>query len=641
MTILPDLSDEILDKILSFREVSEQLISIYKCGNHLLNTRLCRSITSFRVLNTPLRRMIRFPSLLFSLPKLREVDVYVHHWEDPLSIVHDAIVKLPSTLKVLSIVSPSCELLCLHSEALKAQSSTSTSNEASSKKDENLFIDVKSYFPELEALKIASVKSDGLFSLRPQDWAIFPATLKHLHWTAAKLDGAVDVSGMPQLESLVLDFYGFTNFPQLPSSMRMINGRFRSSSVSFLTYLPRHLTSLGCYRLKNYYLGPAAALPHSLTSLSLGPTRIQEELFRLHGIDWLSALPANLTFLQVPPENTISLDRIKLLPRKLVELRDVDLKVKIQPLFALIFSQLQEEDIPSIADIMWPPNLRIIDTAPQTILELLLPIRVLPPTLTDLKGHVKLDRFGNVAPFPPHLTQLCLTDKSLLPYMDEPPQFESLTCLTTLSLETHTMPQLLFTQLPSSLKHLHVKFHEWDTALMRNLKLPVGLETLEMTAIEPSLFGKLPRDLKHAKFCLLYNKITSQDFDALPPSLVSLETKFSKDLEFLPEIFSHLPESLAFLKLNQFISAELLVHLNPNIRWFYTALETPTSSREEYASSYPQIPDRWLDWLDKAIGAKDEEIDPSKDHVLTQTESKYWSSMQPYWMPPEKTFCRA
>ena len=411
MTTLADLSDDILDSILSYHGASDQLVSLYLCGNSMLNTRICRCVSVFRMEDAPeCRNMFRIPRLLHSLSKLRDLEIHSTNWKDALPEVVESLKKLPPTIKRLHISCSSPLIFCntlVLDEDFEPPIYMPLRNS-----NDHMFIDLKAYFPILEDLKLKLPYSRRHPTIiKPHEWSIFPSTLTALYWRTLQILKMPDISLMPpHLKSITIDFEEMSpeDFCNLPASVQSIGGT-TAADAHFLSCLPRQVTSLQESSFE-YSFAVASSLPPSLTSLSLfsfdEPTL---DDFAEAGINPISALPRNLTHLNIG-FLALSFGDLQHLPSQLTTILDLDLRSGVLEECAAILDRKTENTSSAENPSLWPTNLRhlvLIQRISSTIR-----FRGLPSTLTRLEIVISIpvDQLADVV-LPPLLTSLSLVSQ--------------------------------------------------------------------------------------------------------------------------------------------------------------------------------------------------------------------------------------
>lgn len=623
MTILPQLSDEIVDAILSYPGASEQVISLYLCGCSSINARLLRCVTVFRMENrVEARKMFRIPGLLFSLSKLRELEIYSDKWVNKLPEVVQQIQALPSTLKLLHITNSSPFLLCSHFRWMPAKQGKAPYWLPTVDKQGCFFFDVKAHFPALEDLKLKSAEKGYEIRISPQDWLIFPPTLRKLEWFDARVIGATDITNMPPLTSLNFGFHQFSDatFAKLPSSLRAIDGQMPPYTF-FLPHLPRHLTSLGAYEVANFDIDVASSLPPCLTSLLLKDD-IKNSSFEQRGLNWTHGLPPNLTLLKLPPEGMVEID-IRHLPRKLTTIYNLNLGVGHfnHPLKSLVKKGENDSPISSSSSQgeLWPPKLRTLSIH-HLPFSSDFALGCLPTTLTDLSINIDFQASQVVLPlFPPLLTHLSLIFLWPNSFLGQNPLI-LLKHLRSLELQTPILDPFFISVLPPSLVELNLVYMCGSENFEQLTHIPPHLEVLKLCVAPPSIVALLPPKL--TSLTLVWEDVISEELLALPSTLTHLDVRFESKVAAADcKLFSRLPDAMRYLTINNHLPIEAFQYLDHRIRYLSADLKRKVSLT---AASLRKIHARWIFWLSKHVSRKDSEL---LESVLSK---KKWSPSNPY-----------
>ena len=629
MTNLAHLFDAILDNILSYPGASDQLISLYLCGNSMLNTRICRCVSVFRMDDAPeCRKMFRIPRLLYSLSKLRELVIYSQKWKDPPTEVTESLKKLPPTIKKLHISNSLSVLFCNKFEAGKGR--TREMLKAIRDADGNMFIDLKVYFPILEDLKVHFFGYIGHeIMLEPHDWRVFPPTLTSLDWHALKVPKRADISLMPsQLKSIRINFTQIRPeiFCNLPTTIECIGGLLPTDS-SFIAMLPHHITSLEYTLFK--FSKIAASLPPLLTSLHLSNGDVQSLDFTTKVVNMMSALPRTLTFLHLESASLL-LNDIHHLPPLLTTIENFGLGHGVLEECAVLLEQKSNEKSSSFTpSSVWPPNLHTLRLSASV--NSLRCLRGLPSTLTVFQANttIPIDQLTE-AVLPPLLTNLSLScaddsrGNQLTQEGHSPTLFaSSLPRLTTLKITSSNFPPHMIEALPSSLIKVELSFVPKGIPLdFVTPSLPPRLQSCYFMHCHPSIFYVLPPTLTSAKLLNVDGHLQLEHLKALPTSLTQLEIQLlfvaGQDWSHL----SRLPKSVTSFTLHNYVNAEVLLHLNPRLTHLRLWLNwTPISS-----DLIEKLHSRWLFWLARYLLL----VGSSNTSVDQELVRRNWDSTNPY-----------
>lgn len=631
MLSLAHFDDFVLDWILSTNVASSQLISLYLCGNHALNTRLCRAVTTFRMVDEPGgRNMTKIPRLLLSLSNLRELAIIGQEWEEKVPETAAIMKSLPPTLKKLRIRHVwAMELFCAQFQYMRGNKDKPYICIRSKGANATLFWDLNAAFPELEELEIDPLGESANWRLLPQDLAVLPRTLKTLKCLKLQFTGMGDITTLPSLTSLsaVTSRMSVENLANLPRTLTRLGGEIQRLDI-YISAFPRTLTSIES-SLGELTPSNAAALPPSLTSLRI--ISVDHNNFNRMGLDWTSCLPSKLRSFFLSP--VLDPQMIARYPRSLTHLEEI-----VPERFFATGSFVL-----SAPALNWPPNLTSIAFSSYTPLR---PIDIasLPPTMTHLR--CSLDRRvvnthaegeeGAIRPSPslPNLTSLDLIPDNRSGKMPSIViEFKDLIGCTLPRLRSlficNQFELASFSALPPNLTELEITVNCTKATPFSDshiAELPQGLARFRTSSIASSALRLLPRHLESAHFDTLRGEVCKEDFASLSQSLSSLEFGYQ-----LPLTSSHysalgaLPASLRSLHIHNKLTLDLFKHISPRIVNLDLQLSIPP--KQTTFESLDKTHARWLYWLTLHLSRQ-------HSHIIglctSKLEKKRWSPKSPY-----------
>lgn len=635
---LAHLDDHILDRILSTTAASSQLISLYLCGYRALNTRLCRGVTTFR-LEDELegRKMTKIPRLLHSMSNLRELAIVGDEWEEKLSETAILLQTLPSTLKKLSIRHVwALDLFCTEFKYVRGDKKKPYHGSRPAAHS-ILFWDIKTSFPELEALEIDALMESRNWQLLPQDLTVLPRTLKTLNCRHFQFNGMADMTALPSLTSFTatLKTLSVENLSNLPTTLLHLGGRLQTRDV-YLSAYPRSLTSLDCSgdegRASPYSpnTGPEPLSPSKVavlhTSLqTLHICDIAYKDFDRMGLNWANCLPSKLTCLFISSP-VMSLSPLAL-PRTLTLFSEA----------TPIYLESQRKAASSFFDaaISWPPALTHLAThAPIQFTD----IASLPSTMTHLQFTLDCrdNQIEKGAPSIslPNLTTLIISfqqaSHNALPIVST---FDSLFKCPLLRLQTLVMASEFelsgFSSLPPNLINLKATVPFSNKAPFSDshfTDLPRGLSKLRLSFISASALRLLPPYLETAHFDTIRGVISKEDIKGLPSSLSSLNVAFG--LPITPSHYtalSALPASLRSLTLRTHLSIDLFKHLSHRI--VHLSVHLDVFEDPPTFKTIDKLHARWLHWLTLHLSSKKILL---IELCTSKLKHKRWSHKNPY-----------
>lgn len=564
MTTLRSLPIDLLALILDDWFVSPGVLSLWKCGDSLLNSKLARSITKVDLKHcTSLGG--NYPRLLSNLSNLRHLSISAsYRFRGYSSNGFSELGKLSKSLKSLSIHSANLTDLPL--------------NPSASFTNKVRFFDVASLFPSLLSLTVHQQGDiqNQIVLTHSYELPSLPSTLTYLSWgdievtvhapklmsllprTLTTLDAAVTVRcgfGETPLPPSIRD-----DWSQAPSGLSTIAKISVWPSADNYSWLPKSLTSC---RLEQVFASreELRSLPRlgiKEVCVELGPQL--EAIPGVQAMDksWALDLPPRLESLVVHPMDQTELlpTDCASLPASLTSLRlesfYVDWTLFISTIESLATSRLSSDGDASemkryteAVTNFWPKELTTfqwISTSQNTFgmqegtpFELSPKmVALLPRSLTNLT----IERYRPLdAPsdddedktlfFPPLLTWLKMNEDDNV-WTDVEIDLRSLThlrgfeltapaetaffvpsCLTSLDIENITVERLA--NLPASLTHLKIYWIYGPTSESISeaiLALPTSLRSLVVTQLP---FGNSPLELSPNTFSTL-TQLESLDF---------------------------------------------------------------------------------------------------------------------------------
>lgn len=327
------LADEVLADIASFLSddsSSRQLLALYLCGSRALNDRLCRGMTTYcsKMSESWEQRMYRIGRpVSFPVALLRRLRTLELTWQGTKRIRDNAP---PSIVPFLQSLSPTLTEIRLYlvdaTSAFvltnpKHSSSNSTHNPSDQMPDGRPVLwNVAESFPMLQSLELYDIVLGSPFQLFSRDLAMFPASLRTLHWQGAFLSGNDDFSLLPlSLTSLGLQHRNCTVeiLQSLPPSITHF-GRTLIDRIELIGALPKTLKTVPGMAIPFFTPEFAAALPHHLAELNIWERDLKVQLFESLNLNWASCFPKSLTLLSITTPLNVS--HIAALPRTLLEM---------------------------------------------------------------------------------------------------------------------------------------------------------------------------------------------------------------------------------------------------------------------------------------------------------------------------------
>ena len=601
MTILSELSADVLGEIIDSSKSFYIFLRLWLCGSKTLNSKLAQGVTRIRLVGkfpTPCFVLSKFPRSVLSLHNLRRLTVKSYYSLVESSLVWSDIIKsLPPTLERLHLSFPGSRLALLDYNVSYTSGAPSNSSITSS-----TLIDLHTLFPNLHTMHVVN---DG---------------------KGMQIPPALRLYGQPDIPSELL-----SSLP--PTLTRLGLGWYQKYERPLLSILPRNITRLDSrFELDNidsshlqqdWSLAPPNLqhvtritiravdvqwLPRTLTKCQLieaGSSVGQEPT-----LDFVRGLPSKLTTLRLWFHHSPVEGLLESLPSSLLELvAVVDSTytpwrgISVQQLRILPATLRSLEIIidDSLADIesdedIWPPNLQTLhltllnpDTSSKVFARL--PHKTINELTLNFDGEGWHGPQGIVleAPLLPQgLTSLTLKGYGISSIKSPLPPL--LHTLDTTSLTGLTAP---IESYPVYLKHLKLKTEDSKGLLSLTVipVLPSGLITLQLTMWRYEWLPFVPKTLTSLEIERLYDQtkqsknlwadlpvglktlsvgetIKASSIDAFDfSSLVNLETLklyghyTGKAAVNASKVFPTLPRGLIVLALGCTFSAQDAIHL--------------------------------------------------------------------------------
>lgn len=505
------------------------IITLWKCGDRILHSRLSSIVSSLTVSHIPMADFAP-PKFLSQLPKLKELTlsspkellINPRNWDTTLKA-------LPSTLKSLTIDSSDSHLAFVTN--LRFDTRGRAAYNASV-----IYCDIGTIFPHLTSLTVGwtnqnllSALPPGLTSLTAPSTAqlpfmsLLPRSMKHFNISVIcefsagdhELDDSVHIPPGMAIQHLTLN----TNSPEALGHLSRLDG----------------LSSVKLLDASGFTASEMKRLPSSLATLQLPANA------KLHEYaNPTSVWPSNLTILTIEcaPDPGI----LSLLPRHIKVLR---LRLPGSGEFTTLYAAelpplLVNFNLRALRPIRvegkLPASIRRFELTPQ--LE-----AFDPDFLPDSLEECRLDGTNNLGPiaFPPRLQKLSVSwwDAAKLRCLPS-----SLTDIRLLALNTTPEDhQHLFSLFPTSLKSLSIHdinptpnqalpFHANDLPSLTSLQ--ISYAKMPMASIE-----HLPRSLTSFRMNLEGMEENPTLLASLPPNLVQCKT--SQDWSTIEDLGELLP----------------------------------------------------------------------------------------------------
>ena len=580
MTILSELSADVLGEIIDSSKSFYMFLRLWLCGSKTLNSKIAQGVTRIRLEgNFPKPNFVlsKFPRSVLSLHNLRRLTIKAVRQFAESSLEWSDIIKLlPPTLERLHLSFPGSKHVLVDYEA-----SCTSGAPLGSPLESSTLIDLHTLFPNLHTLHIDAGS--------PEHHCGIPNEL---------------LSSLP------------------PTLTRLGLGRYHGYKTPLLSILPRNLTRLDSglnlatvedsLLQQDWSLAPpnlhrvADITTRAVDSKWLPKTIVEGRIseignFRAGGpsLDFVRGLPSKLTTLSLPCYGPLAEGTLESLPSSLIDLSLEELSVGLQPAqlrilpATLRFLKVAVESLDDerAENDFWPPNLqtlfltptvptnlsKVISRLPHSINRLTLCFtgqmwHILPPSAIIVleapllpKDLTSLTLMGRgissiQSPLPPLLQDLDMRSlASMTIPLDSYPA--SLKCFRFYNKDLHTkvdmikFPPCLTTLelarwrydwlhcIPKTVTHLIVYSMKYEPNDSTNqwADLPVGLKTLEtrkmlkwpQQVIDAFDFSSLV-NLETLKLRLFVN--ASKQFSTLPRGLIHLELGCKADPEFAEDL---------------------------------------------------------------------------------------------------------
>lgn len=501
MVGLSTLPPEILAHILTGND-SNLYLKLWKCGDRILNGRLCQGGCPRVTLNDyNMTSASRFPTSLLSLPCLQELVIRRNGVLAPSLKMAQWLQQLPSTLQKLDI---ECQKSLTF--LLRSAPNTRVIQSPNSKKDNtSLLWDVKKFFPTLRWLGIQTPKgdnNDALPFVLKDVTGILPDTLTYLALSVIHSEGDLLTILPPNLETINLKYYPLAAFTW-PASLTHIEGcNVFPQIADSVPHLPRGLRQLSC---KQFSVPMAQGLPPALTSLEVTSVAGDVKDWASQGnfATWTASLPHQLTRLKCETLEALNYDHIRYLPRSLESLE--------APIHFASLDKVYTEnggDSHGLQQTVscWPPHLRALTNTVQSALTSNEFLKFLPNTLIRLFGifvappddNDPLSAFQWTS-FPDSLKELSISGTRVA-FLAPLPDLIALGSTGVIDLcDNKTLPSTLTSLSIGSLAPSNDENLKWAQRPIHVSMLPPSLKTLEITyatsQMSPSIVAQLPSSL--------------------------------------------------------------------------------------------------------------------------------------------------
>lgn len=332
---LPNLPVDILVTILSYKDFSHHVITLWKCGDRLLNDKMAKYVTSVDLVDDSWNSTSRWPKCLSQLYNLRSLSI---------SRLDGLLMGAPALSQELRLLSPKLKCLKLVSndavDSFKnyAQDGVSLIETQYPRGASTLF-DLSKYFPELETLSVECQREGfGTCSFSSEDYNALPDTITMLNNSGDTTPTFTSPLSRLPPNLKVFNFWipEFSEYSELPRNLIEI-GRGQIDSAEEMLGLPR---SLVLSRLSTHWdYDISKAVPPNLVRFTIAAIDLSS--FYAHRMHWAEALPKSMTELEMD-EGLLDSTAISLLPRSLTSLT------------ATISWEILEHE-PQLPQ--WPPNL--------------------------------------------------------------------------------------------------------------------------------------------------------------------------------------------------------------------------------------------------------------------------------------------
>lgn len=515
MTELAHLSEDVLEAILDCVDVVAPLL--WFAGNRLLNSKMARCCPLFNAsLYLGSNRLGEWPRLISEFTSLKRLSIRVYEISAPINEVAASFKQLPPTLTAIYLTFKGASTLPFVNPAEErfyhldpAQPTEYYSADCWSFEEK---------FPRLKQLTLAEPTELLNFCFSTSSFGIFPQSLEHLCWS-----GHIVPMTLFSLLPSDLKWLDFCFESQLSLSPAQASSLPRGlvhldyvtvSDEDAIARLPRSLMS-GFFLPSPSTLSPSllSALPPSLEIL-YGMFEISFQEFEAIGRPWTSFLPKNMTQLSVGV-HPFNPSEIAHLPPALREIISLNLNW-------FSFDRVFNSEGAEVIQKSWPSNLTSVQ------LSGLLPANYLlnyfPPTLKELTGFTvghRDDFFTDTSVgFPPsleHLQLYCMSSSAL-----------KITAVLPLpmkvfNLQGTALSPSSFSMLPRDLVTLLIPNTTVSESEDCMSQLPPTITKLLMAGLPASSFSILPRSLTELKTYNISGTVTDDVMSQLPTSMKRVE----------------------------------------------------------------------------------------------------------------------
>lgn len=493
---LDDLPSEIIASALQY--ASFATVSLWKCGNLRLNSKIVAGVTEISLLDTDWTSTSRWPKMLVSLTKLQRLEI--NRGDGALMPSHMALAEhigsLSPGLKALVLESKEAILSLFLRPPPKVHHSAYEAVTLSF--DESCMLPLEKLFPRLETLSVGrkcSVDATVHF------YSVgIPSTLTELHTSSFPGNMGVGFGGLPRgliawstraqgqriASSSVLDDYSLLP-PSLTTMIEIPRILLVAGMVTAL--LPRSLT--GEIRLPHFHPKIALQLPQGLTSLHLEFVNLPH--FAAVGTIWTAALPRGLKSLFFDiTEHEPNIRELRHLPQTIEKLR-ISEDCILQDIATYCMRRPEFN-----FRLLWPQNLRSLKLNGH-IMSIDL-FQYLPPNIKDLGIKIAPPAEFEGSYLPRQLKSLCLRFEKA-----NAPQQWTMTLgggfpdtLSSLEIRGDASALLSPSSLPASLTRCSFDFggYELDEDSLRTAQWPKSLRDLTLHRWPLQSLEMLPHTLE-------------------------------------------------------------------------------------------------------------------------------------------------
>lgn len=641
MSLLEQLADKILTRILGYESEPLLGLQLYLCGNYSFNQRLIHG--GLRELRTPyvLDKLPKWPRFIPQLEQIELVSIAaLETVEKPFDIAKE-IRMWPGCLKELRIVLPNISQSFLMSTVTSARGRIPQVDVMDVNSTQPTIWRILEFFPQLRVLQLIDLPvedSQGKIDrvptlyLKGTDMSSFPATLTTLDWPIVELRKG-DFSGLPRgLKTLKLakqSSFSSLVLSSLPPGLTHLSG-IQPLSDDSLSFLPRTLSEGNWIdRTHTLTIAVASALPLGIKWLN-HDFKLDEKSFKLRGVDWTHTLSRSLVALTITASLTAS--QVATLPRSLTSLNGISIVPKsIHELTTLRGS--------AVASKIWPPlltELKFVSDHPpfydgKEILDL-------PHTLTLLHGvgrsNVDEDSqsiYHFTSQWPNLITDLSVNE-SVAPKAKDIQFKEG----TTIPSGIHTLRDpntplgwSVVLAFPRNLTYLNIKGTSLRDDIGMTKALPPTVTTLKVGTVIYTTASALPPSITHLSIGNLVGDWDLRAFVAFPTNVTRLSLrKVTSVCPLPPEAFGSINSEITTFKIrNAQIGFNVLEFMPETI----TKLDLKPRMKKDHPitrADLEMVSKHWLPWIPTVYPLVDDicaaclELWPA-DEPLTQELEAY------------------